>query len=159
MNCDKPVVKDRAGSEASVANYYLSMAADIILLYFFNNIIYANLSFLVTKDYISCLWAINLALSIGIIGNFILLLYRPRWFPHLVQAVFNILAAFAVFVVFKTFPFTITAQNLEQGVKIALIVIIAALLIGTIIELVKSLNAVLSVKKTNLPGNGGININ
>lgn len=122
----------------SVANFYVGIAADIILLYFFNNIIFVNISFLVTKQFISCLWAINLALGIGIIGNFILLLYRPKWFVHLVEAIINILVVLAVYTVYRIFPFNFSAGGLQTAARVILLIIMAGTAIGFIVEAVKA---------------------
>jgi hypothetical protein len=119
-----------------VANYYVSIAVDIVLLYVLNNLQYFGIS-IITKDYISCLWAINLALSFGIIGNFILLLYRPRWFHHLVRSILDALALFAVYVVFKIFPLSFDTDVLPTSVRIILILIMAGIFIGFIVELIR----------------------
>ncbi len=138
VNCNKTLVKNGVSStEPSIANYYVGMAADIILLYFFNNIKYVEIPFLTTKDYISCLWAINLALGAGIIGNFVLLFYRPRWFPHLVQAILNALSILAVYIIYKIFPFSFSAISFQTATRIALILIMAAIGIGLIVEVIK----------------------
>jgi hypothetical protein len=129
--------EDVASEEPSVANYYVGIGADILLLYFFNNIKFVEIPFLTTKDYVGCLWAINLALGMGIIGNFILLLYRPRWFPHLVQAILNALSIFAVYIIYKIFPFSFSNSNFQTAARIALIVIMAAIAIGLVNEVIK----------------------
>jgi hypothetical protein len=123
--------------EPGIANFYVGIAADIVLLYFFNNIKYVNISFLTTEDYISCLWAINLPLTAGIIGNFVLLLYRPRWFSHLVQAVLNALAIMAVYIIYKIFPFSFNTNVLDTAIKATLIVIMAGIGLGLIAETIK----------------------
>ncbi len=127
-----------SSKEPRVVNYYIAIAVDIILLYFFNNIVFANIFFLSAKDLTNCLWAINLALGIGIIGNFIFLLYRPRWFRHLVQAVLNALAVLAVYVIFRVFPFTFTDDVWRTVARIIMIIIMVGAGIGFVVEVVKS---------------------
>lgn len=135
------------------AVYYIGTAVYIILLYFFNNIIYANIPFLITKDYINCLWAINLALGLGIIGNFTLLLYRPRWFTHLVQAILSALGVFAIYIIYHIFPFTFAIQNPGQAIKIVLIIIMIILSIHVVIEAIRCVKALLSGGNSQLTNN------
>jgi hypothetical protein len=130
--------KSHSSSKPRVVNFYVGMAVDIIFLYFFNNIVFVKIPFLVTNSFVSCLWAINLALAAGIIGNFVFLLYRPNWFVHLIQAVMNALVILAVYVVFKIFPLTFDSSGLETAARIILIVIMAATGIGFIVELVRA---------------------
>ena len=125
----------------SVVNYYVAIAVDIVLLYVLNNLQYFNLSF-IAENYISVLWAVNLALGFGIVGNFVLLLYRPRWFHHLVQAVLCALAVFAVYIIYRIFPFEFDSGNFSSALRIVLIIIMAGLGIGLLTEfavLIKSL--------------------
>jgi hypothetical protein len=123
--------------EPRIVNYYVAIAVDIILLYFFNNIVFASISFLSSKDLTSCLWAINLALGAGIIGNFIFLLYRPRWFYHLVQAILNALIILAVYTIYRVFPFTFSADVFQTVTRTILIIVMAGSGISLIVEIVK----------------------
>jgi len=155
------VNENKAAREYSIANYYITMAIDIVLLYVLNNIlnylthpvdvntvngygefIKSVVNFLVnfkipfvTIDFRSCLWAINLALSFGIMGNFVLLLYRPRWFHHLVQVALSALTILAVYIVFRIFPFKFEASVFYTIMRVVLIVIMA----GTAIVLISEL--------------------
>jgi hypothetical protein len=135
---------DKTPQELGTANYYWAMVTNIILLYFFNNLRFLNLTFLDGNILISCLWAINLALGFGIIGNFILLIYRNRWFHHLDQAVLRMLAVFAVYIIFTNFPFTFETVLFNQISNIALIVIMVGISIGAVMDLIKFVNALTS---------------
>jgi hypothetical protein len=119
--------------EYSVANYFIVMAVDTVLLYVLNNLRYMNIS-LVTADFTSCLWAVNLALGMGIIGNFTLLLYRPRWFHNVVQLVLSVLAIFGVYIIYKTFPFDIGTGTWQIAAKVILILIMAGIAVGFILD-------------------------
>lgn len=130
--------KPLSTKEPRVVNYYIALAIDVILLYFFNNIVFANIIFLSAKDLTSCLWAINLALGVGIIGNFIFLLYRPRWFRHMVQAVLSALAILAVYTIFRVFPFTFSDDIFRTITRAILIIIMVGAGIGFVVEMVKS---------------------
>lgn len=133
--------------EKSVANYYIAMAVDIVLLYVLNNLRYMNIS-LITDNFTFCLWAINLALGIGIIGNFILLLYRPLWFHNTVQVILSALAILGVYVVFKTFPFDLGSEIWETVAKAILILIMAGIAITFVLDLFRK------EEKDRTPNNG-----
>jgi hypothetical protein len=135
---NKVAKSNRSSAKPGAATFYAGLIANIILLYFFNNIIFANIPFLVTKDFISCLWAINLALGVGIIGNFICLIYHPRWFPHLVQALLNLLVILAVYTVYRIFPFNLSSEGLQTAARIILLIIIAGTGIAFVVEAVKA---------------------
>jgi hypothetical protein len=145
MNCEvekaQCVAENRPHKEPGKGTFLVTIFIDILLLYFFNNLIYFNIPFL-TKDIVSCLWAINLTLGFGILGNFIFLLYHPIWFIHLIQAAINCLAISAILIVYKIFPFVIDSEALQSGAKILLIVIAAGNVLGVIVELVRTFRAI-----------------
>jgi hypothetical protein len=126
-----------SSKEPRLVTYYISIAVDIILLYFFNNIVFANIIFLSSKNLTNCLWAINLALAAGIVGNFIFLLFRPRWFRHLIRAVLYTLALLAVYVIYRVFPFIFSADIFRTVTRIVLVIIMAGTGIGVVLEVIK----------------------
>jgi hypothetical protein len=129
--------KTRTSRLPRLWTYYVAIAVDIILLYVLNNLIYMNISGLNSDRFISCLWAINLALTAGIIGNFVLLLYRPLWYYHFTQMILNFLLILAFFVVYRWFPFNIDSDSAQRIVNIVLILIMMGTGIGALVELVK----------------------
>lgn len=146
-----------------VANYYIAIFVNIFLLYVLNNLVsniphpidqYASKDYpgliekivvaasnfqvtFLTRDFVSCLWAINLAVTLGILGNFFLLIYRRVWFHHLIQAVICAGGFFAFFLVFKLFPFDVTSAAIHTVIRAVLIMGMAGLGIGLIIELIR----------------------
>jgi hypothetical protein len=150
-----------APPKSGVAGYFVTMAVAIVLLYVLNNIstnqiqpidptlttYYPNwvvnisnelaamhIPYL-TRFFISCLWAINLFLGFTLIGNFTLLLYRPRWFHHLVMLVICALAILAVYVFYEVFPLEIESDSLTTLVRVTLWVIMAAIAVALILRL------------------------
>jgi hypothetical protein len=174
--CNKEQSIDR---DHNIVKYYVAIAIDIFLLYIVNNLVsivahpldqfaskdYPGIivsivnwvsnfqSSFLTHDFVSCLWAINLALGLGIIGNFVLLLYRPNWFYHLIQAVICATGFFAVYLVFKTFPFVISTDAWRIVIRALLIMAMAGFCIGLIIELIIFVRSPISTNKTNPPEN------
>jgi hypothetical protein len=153
----------RESKEISVATYYIIMAVDIILLYVLNNIlnylthpvdvntvsgygtfitnaVNALITFripFVTEAFLSCLWAVNLALTAGIIGSFVLLLYRPKWFHHLVQVILAALTVLAVYIVYSVFPFSFEAGIYIIVMRAILVAIMACSAVYLVTELTK----------------------
>ncbi len=83
--------------------YVGAIIVNIILLYIFNNLLNWHVYF-VTSAFNEVLWIINLSIAVAIIGNFLMLLYRPEWFRHVTKIVLNIVAFAAVYLVYTVFP-------------------------------------------------------
>jgi hypothetical protein len=89
-----------------------------------------------------CLWAVNITLSFSIMGNFFLLIYRPRWFHYLVQAVLYGLGIVAVYVVYAIYPFIFESVKINNGIKAALITGMAGLATALIIAFIRFIRAI-----------------
>lgn len=159
------------------AAYFISMAVAILFLYVLNNIstngiqpidpaltpyysgwlitIIDKLAAMqvpyLTRYFISCLWAINLFLGFSMMGNFTLLLYRPRWFHHLVMALICLVAVLAVYVFYHVFPLDIHSDSTATLARIILIVIMAAAGAALIRRLVLFIKALLEREPLPLP--------
>jgi hypothetical protein len=148
-----------------IRDYIWAIAACIVLLYVLNNLmdIYVPWSYgdfsqffwnilnniynhveipFLSKAYIQCLWAINIALTAGILGNFILLLYRPRWAHYLIQAIISGLSLIAVYVVWAIYPFRFDSSRADSIVKIVLILIMVGMALGLLNSFVRFVLAI-----------------
>ena len=110
-----------------------------------------NIAGLNTGRFISCLWAINLALTFAIIGNFVILLYRSVWYHHFLRTVLSFLVSLAFFVVYRWFPFNINSGSVQQAFKIVLILIMLGATVAGIIELVKFLKSFFIREPISIP--------
>jgi hypothetical protein len=150
----KPAVPEPRGK------YFAGIIVCIVLLYFFNNLLslyllsvpegsniikaimdsaYTQVKIPFLADsFISCLWAINLALGLGMMGNFALLFYRPRWFFYLLQAFLIAVGILPVYLVYKIFPFVIDSPDIQTVVKTGLIAFMILLGVVVIFMLIKS---------------------
>ncbi len=140
--------------------YFAGIIVCIVLLYIFNNLlslylfsvppgsnlikaiidstyVQVKIPFL-ADSFVSCLWAINLAVVSGIMGNFWFLFYRPRWFYYLLQAIMIAVGIIPVYVVHKIFPFVIESQSIQSLVKTGLIVFMIILGVISLFLLIKS---------------------
>jgi hypothetical protein len=155
------IIAKPAPPKSGVAGYFVTMAVATVLLYVLNNIstnqlqpidptlttyypgwvvdISNNLAAMhvpyLTRFFISCLWAINLFLGFTLMGNFTLLLYRPRWFHHLVMLVICALGILAVYVFYQVFPLDIYSDGLKTLVRVSLWVIMAAIAVALVLRL------------------------
>jgi hypothetical protein len=160
--------ENKAQVNKGIAGYYVFMAVAILCLYAVNNLSYHQFKPIdpsvnsyyagwiveianrlaamqipfATKDIISCLWAINLFLAFCIVGNFILLLYRPRWFHHLTMLVIFALAILTVYVVYQVFPFDFNDEGQKTLTRIIMWVIVAALAVGMVLRLFQIIKAI-----------------
>jgi hypothetical protein len=150
--------------------YFAGIIVCIVLLYVFNNLLnlymlvipegsnifkaimgtaYTQLSVpFLSKEFTTCLWAINLALGLGMMGNFTLLLYRPRWFHYLLQAFLIAMGILPVYLLHKVFPFILNSPSAETLVKNGLVVLMVLLSAGSLFMLVNSaVNFVRTIRK------------
>ena len=150
----KPVIVQRRGK------YFAGIIICIVLLYLFNNLLslyflsvppgsnvikaimdnaYIQLTIpFLANTFVNCLWAINLALSLGIMGNFALLFYRPSWFFYLLQAFLIAVGILPLYLVHKIFPFVIDSTSMQTLVKNGLIACMVLLALIVIYLLIKS---------------------
>jgi hypothetical protein len=162
-----------------LTGYLVAIAVNIFLLYVVNNLVstiphtldeYASKDYpgiiitvvhwavnfqasFITSDFVSCLWAINLALCLGIIGNFTLLLYRPDWLHHLIQIILSATGFLAVFVLFNIFPFSIVAGTPQTVIRVLLIMAMAGMAVSLIVELIRFIRSPVSFGNTRPQGN------
>jgi hypothetical protein len=141
-------------------NNFITIGVLVIFLYLFNNLVYfyvpyipndptgifwsilknvyghAEISFL-TKEFVSCLWAINLFLLVSILGYFSFFLYKPSWYQYFVLTLVSILGILALFVVFFIFPFKLDSRLLIIIIKTLIIIFIASAALNAIRILLK----------------------
>jgi hypothetical protein len=150
-----------------IRGYVIAIAVSIILLYAFNNLLSIYVPWIpsdfsrffwnilnnvynhveipfISKAYIQCLWAINIALTFSIMGNFFLMVFRPRWFQNLIRAIIFGSGILAAYVIYVLYPFKVDSAAINNSIKAILIVGIVGLSAGVIFSLVK---CVLSYKK------------
>ncbi len=114
--------------------YVGAIIVNFILLYIFNNLLNWHVYF-VTSAFNEVLWIINLSIAVAIIGNFLMLIYRPEWFRHITKIVLNIVAFAAVYLVYTVFPFNFSNSFLNWGLSVLLILALIGIIIATIVEI------------------------
>ena len=114
--------------------YIAAIIFNFIFLYIFNNLLNWHVYF-VTSALTEVLWIINLSIVVAIIGNFLMLLYRPDWFRHVTKIVLNVVAFAAVYLVYIVFPFNFSNSFLNWGLSVLLILALIGIIIATIVEI------------------------
>ncbi len=127
----RPTVKNKTNRKSG---YIATIIIDIVLMYVFNNLLRWGVPFL-TPAYSGVLWAINLSLGITILVNLFFLAYDAGWFRHLTQLILNVIALFVVFLIYTIYPFSFAGEIWSQWVKISLIIVMAGIGIGIIVEI------------------------
>lgn len=120
--------------DSKKSEYIGAIVVNIILLYIFNNLVNWHIYF-ITSTFNEALWIINLAVIAAIIGNILLLIFKPEWFRHIVKIILNIFAITAVYSIYSIFPFNFSSFLIDWSVTIALIFVMIGIAIATIIEL------------------------
>jgi hypothetical protein len=164
-----PDTKTNANRIKDNAGYLIVMAISIVLLYIVNNLFvdaitplepyvistypkflvaiinfFSNLhSLIFSGDLVKYLWSINLALALSIVGNLVLLIWRPRWFLHLFKAFLLGIAVLPVYLVLTRFPFVVQSHIWQTVIRIFLITLLSALIVVFIFEAVRFVLALL----------------
>jgi hypothetical protein len=115
-------------------SFFASLAVYIVLLYVVNNLCYMGITQLTEKNLISCMWPLNIIFGLAIIGNFMLLVYRPAWFFYLIQTLINAAGVNAFFYIYKLYPFNLNNPMLDNAIKIILILIMIAFFLAFLLE-------------------------
>ena len=128
--------QDKMPSPARQFGYIVSAAINFALIFVANNLLNWNIPFL-TKDFSQCLWAIRLSLGVIIFINLIFIFFDRKWFKHLMQAFGNVFAFISGFIFRQVFPLNLS-EGMARIVNFALIFILAAIVLSTMIELVSA---------------------
>ena len=115
--------------------YWVAIIVNAILLFVAHNLLNWGVGF-ITEEFATVLWVIDLSLGATIAANIVFLFYDPAWFRHMAQVALNVVAVVATYTVFTVFPFALSGLA-DLAVRIALIVAMVGLGIGTIVEVVR----------------------
>lgn len=129
----RPAPETRIGA---TVGYLVTIAVNVVLLYVANHLLDWQVSF-ITPKFEAALWAINLSLGANVLGNAILMFYDARPFKHAMQVILNVPAFLSVMVLYTIFPFAEEPQGLAGSLRIALVVAMVGIGIGTLAELVQ----------------------
>jgi len=72
------------------------------------------------------------------IANVLFIAFGPRWFRSLAQAGLNVLSLYVAYMLYTVFPFDFGVGTFNWLVRLGLIATAIAMVIGTIVELVRT---------------------
>ena len=124
---------ERAERKPGISKYLAAIIINVILIYVFNNLLNWNVTVL-TDDFKGVLWALDISLGATILINILFLMYDAGWFRHLMQLILNVIAILVTFLILVIFPFTFASESWAVWVRVGLIIIMAGIGIGTIVE-------------------------
>lgn len=131
--------------ENRLGGYVVALIANGVLFWVMNRLPSWNIPYLL-DSYSGALPSINLALSVSVAMNVVLLFYHPRYFHHLAQVVLAGFSIFAVSAIARIFPLDFSSIPLPPGTpslnflaRLALYVVIGATAIGALVHAVKFL--------------------
>lgn len=120
----------REGARRS--GYVAAVIANFVALYVFNNLLAWNVPFL-TGSFVAPLAVLNLSLMATVAGNVLFLVFDPKWFRRLAQLGLNVLSLAAMYTLLIVFPFDFGGTGWESLVRIALIVTMVGIAIGSVV--------------------------
>ncbi len=126
----RPLRPEADARIGATVGYLVAIAVNLALMYVANHLLEWGVPFL-TPKFEAVLWAINLSLGANILGNVIFMLYDARPFKHAMQAVLNVPGFVSAMVLYTIFPWG------AGLVRIALVVAMIGIGIGTLAELVQ----------------------
>ncbi|HOI40112.1 MAG TPA: hypothetical protein PL168_05220 [Methanobacterium sp.] len=122
--------------DVSKSEFIVAIIGNIIILYIVNNLLSWNLSF-ITSSFQDVLWIFNISICATIIVNLIFLAYHPGWFRSLVKIILNILSFLVCYYLYTIFPFIFSQAAYTIILKIILIFGMVALIIASLIEVLR----------------------
>lgn len=122
--------------DVSKSEFIVAIIGNIIILYIVNNLLSWNLSF-ITSSFQDVLWIFNISICATIIVNIIFLAYHPGWFRSLVKIILNILSFLVCYYLYTIFPFIFSQAAYTIILKIILIFGMVALIIASLVEVLR----------------------
>lgn len=122
--------------DVSKSEFIVAIIGNIIILYIVNNLLSWNLSF-ITSSFQDVLWIFNISICATIIVNIIFLAFHPGWFRSLVKIILNILSFLVCYYLYTIFPFIFSQAAYTIILKIILIFGMVALIIASLIEVLR----------------------
>lgn len=120
------------------SGYAIAAVVNLVLIYVANNLLAWNVPFL-TSAFVAPLAVFSLSFVATAVANVVFLAYDPAWFRHLVQAGLNVLGFVAVYTLLIVFPFAFANPFWADAVRLALVIVLIAIVIGTVVDLARFL--------------------
>lgn len=96
----------------------------------------------ILESWVDILWAANLSIAVQIVGNFLLVFFRPGWFQALMRLLFAAAGLLSLIVFSIVFPLdfgALVGDWLNTALRIVIVVGIGVTFIVCVVELVRTL--------------------
>jgi membrane-associated HD superfamily phosphohydrolase len=121
-------------SNGSRFGYFISILINGVIYYVINNIPIWNYIPFLNEQYRDVLWIANISLGVTVFMFATFLVFDPRWYRSLMQAVSNFFSFYSIEVFRQVFPLDIT-NSAAHWVNIGLLILMAIMILSTISEL------------------------
>ena len=124
---------------ASRVGYAVAVVMNLVLLFVVNNLLAWGWIPFLTDDFERLLPIVSLSFAVGAIANAAFVFYNAQWFRSVGQIAENVVSLFVIVFTLKIFPFDFSSYGIDWAsiTRIVMILTGIALLIGTIVEVVK----------------------
>jgi hypothetical protein len=132
--------------ERRTGEYVGSIVGNIVALVLVNMVLIWRpwTAGVILESWVDILWAADLSIVLQIVGSFLLVFYRPRWFDSLLRLLFSAAGLLSLIVFYLVFPIDLSGlvgDWLNLTLRTVLIVGMGVTLIVGIVQLVRFLAA------------------
>jgi hypothetical protein len=113
--------------------YVGSIVVNAILLYVVHHLLAWKAPF-ITPSFADVLWAIDLSLWATILANALFLGYEAAWFRRGIQIILTGIAFLVAALLYAVFPFDLGDSAWNDGARLALVVVMVALIIAIVVQ-------------------------
>ena len=124
--------------------YVVGIAVSAGIVFVLNNLLTWDILPFLTSDFEQLLPIINASLAATITFNAIWILYDAAWIRSTGQIILNLISIAVLALTLRVFPFDFSAYsfNWESLTKVVIVFLIVAIVIATIVEIVKLVSAI-----------------
>ena len=124
--------------------YLVGIAVSAGIVFVLNNLLTWDILPFLTSDFEQLLPIINASLAATITFNAIWILYDAAWIRSTGQIILNLISIAVLALTLRVFPFDFSAYsfNWESLTKVVIVFLIVAIVIATIVEIVKLVSAI-----------------
>lgn len=126
--------------------YLVGIGISAGILFVVNNLLAWDIVPFLTDDFDQLLPIINASLVASIVVNAIWILYDAAWIRSTGQIILNLTSIVVLVLTLRIFPFDFSRYSFDWGslTKVIIVFLIVALVIATIVEIVKLVSAVIN---------------
>jgi len=117
--------------------YFLSILINGAIYYVINNVPIWNYIPFLNEQFRDVLWIANISLGVTVFMYATFMVFDPRWYRSLMQAVVNLFSFYSMEIFRQVFPLDLS-DSAAHWVNIGLLVLMAIMILSTISEIVSA---------------------